>query len=171
MWWESVEDIRLEIPLLVSGIFLECYGKISGSYHKTLLVRATPCLEHIGVHFHSRLREQLVSCQGRHRMQDLCSSRRAPVGLQGQLALKVFNNALQALPSFSLLLKLLSQLLAIRFGLLQLQMQLFDLHHTTQPNTHSIDAKALDLLSQVALGFDGLKKAAFLCHPHKLQFL
>lgn len=176
--------------------------------------------------------------------------RRASVGLQGQLALKVFNNALQALPSFSLLLKLLSQLLTIRFCLLQLQMQLFDLHHTTQPDTDSsqytsnsnegqdevnrqqtkcmlvmvllgmiqtshlsgildsetfgltafvtdsqlsfplqlslqpptgllrfphlplpVDAKALNLLSQIALGFDGLKKAAFLCHPHKLQFL
>ena len=58
-------------------------------------------------------------------------SGRAAVGLQGQLGLQVFDDALQALPSFSLLLKLLSQLLTVSFCLLQLHVQLFDLQDTT----------------------------------------
>lgn len=45
-------------------------------------------------------------------------SRMVAVGLQGKLGLQIFNNTLQALPSFSLLLELLSQLLAISFCLL-----------------------------------------------------
>lgn len=55
-------------------------------------------------------------------------SGRAAVGLQGQLALQVLDHALQALPSFSLLLELLSQLLPVGLGLLELHVQLFDLH-------------------------------------------
>lgn len=34
-----------------------------------------------------------------------------------------------------------------------------------------VHPEALDLLPQVALGFDGLAEAAFLCHLHKFQFL
>lgn len=67
----------------------------------------------------------------------------ASVGLQGQLALKVFNNALQALPSFPLLQKLLPQLLAISFRLLQLHVQLLDLHHTTR-DTVSVNLSQRD---------------------------
>lgn len=54
-------------------------------------------------------------------------SGRAAVGLQGQLALQVLDHTLQALPSFSLLLELLSQLLPVGLGLLELHVQLFDL--------------------------------------------
>lgn len=34
-----------------------------------------------------------------------------------------------------------------------------------------VHPEAFDLLSQVALGFDGLAETAFLCHLHKFQFL
>lgn len=59
-------------------------------------------------------------------------SRVAAVHLHGQLGLQVFYDTLQALPSFSLLLKLLSQLLTVCFCLLQLHMQLFNLQRKTQ---------------------------------------
>lgn len=62
----------------------------------------------------------------------------AAVGLHGQLSLQVFNNILQALPSFPLLLKLLSQLLTISFRLLQLHMQLLNLHNTAQDRQRSV---------------------------------
>lgn len=55
-------------------------------------------------------------------------SGRAAVGLQGQLDLQVLDHTLQALASFSLLLELLSQLLPVGLGLLELHVQLFDLH-------------------------------------------
>lgn len=61
-------------------------------------------------------------------------SDRVAVGLQGQLDLQVLDNTLQALPSFSLLLELLPQLLPVGLGLLELHVQLFDLHNRQRNN-------------------------------------
>lgn len=60
----------------------------------------------------------------------LAFSRKDAAGLQGQLGLQVFDDAFQALSSFSLLLQLPSQLLTIGFCLLQLHMKLFNLRNT-----------------------------------------
>lgn len=51
----------------------------------------------------------------------------AVLGLHGQLGLQVFDDALQALASFSLLLQLFSELLAVGLRLLQLHVQFIDL--------------------------------------------
>lgn len=51
----------------------------------------------------------------------------AGLGLHGQLGLQVLDDALQALASLSLLLQLLSELLAVGFRLLQLHVQFIDL--------------------------------------------